>query len=78
MEELQTTINELRLLVFVEKEPQSNIYYQVAFNKEKFKEVSDAVFGMGKKDKNLRKGFEMNELECSEEEYTLPDLQSIF
>lgn len=77
MEELQTSINELRLLVFVEKEPQSNIYHQVAFDKEKFKEVSDVVFGMGIKSENLRKGMEMTNLECSNEEFTLPDLQSI-
>ena len=77
MDDLQTSINELRMLVFVEKEPQSNIYQQVAFNREKFKEVSDAVFGMGKKSDDLRTDFEESNLEVSTEEYTLPDLQSI-
>ncbi len=66
-----------RMLVFLETEPQSNKYHQVMLNAEQFKKVSDAIIVSTKPDASLKPGYDMAEIEMSEEEYTLPDLQDI-
>lgn len=64
-----------RLLVFLETEPQSNKYNQVLLNPAQFKAVSNNI-GVYL-DEECRPGFEVKEVELSDEEYTLPDLQEI-
>lgn len=69
--ELRHTMYGIRLLIFLESEPQSNKYNQVLLSPEQFKEVS------------LKLGMVVNQegndqtvsLETSEELYTLPDLR---
>jgi hypothetical protein len=68
---------EERLLVFVETGPQTDKYHQVLLGKDQFKKVSDAIIKTKEKCEDLREGVESVTLETSEEEYLLPDLQSI-
>ncbi len=79
MEDIQTTINEQRLLVFIETTPQSNKYNQILFTPEEFKKISDNIgVILNKSDDQIKSGFEMIEINQSEEIYTLPDLQSVY
>jgi len=67
-------IYETRMLVFMETEPQSNKYRQVLLNKDMFKKVSDTLAS----DVLSREGeLEIINMLMSEEEYELPDLQSV-
>lgn len=68
----------VRVLVFMEKTPQSNEYFQVCLNREQFKEVSSAISRKLPDDDNLKKGFENCETVISDETYNLPDLQQIY
>ena len=70
-------IYEQRLLVFMETEPQSGKYNQVLLDSESFKKVSYSIAGEPETDENLKPGMEVVEISLSEEEYTLPDLQSV-
>jgi len=71
-------VYECRILVFMEIEPQSNKYNQVLLSPEKFKVMSDAISKkIPKGNRELRPGIELTEVIISDEEYTLPDLQSI-
>ena len=74
---LETLIHELRLLVFLEVEPQSNKYNQVYLDAEQFKKVSDSIVIRKLESNNMKEGFELCENAQSDEEYVLPDLQSI-
>ncbi len=74
--ELQMMINEQRLLVFLETDAQSNKYNQVILSPQQFKKVSDAIINSARTGDDLKPGMEEVELTTSEEEYTLPDLQS--
>ncbi len=75
--EIYEEIYENRLLVFLETGPQTNKYHQVLLNSEHFKKVSDAVTNGRISIEDAREGFEVVEFPTSEEEYGLPDLQSI-
>lgn len=66
------TLYGTRLLVFLERGPQSNQYQQVIFNPEQFKKVSDAVCGS-----EATEGEEEVELMLSNDLYELPDLPEI-
>ena len=77
IEDLQLHINEQKLLVFLETDAQSNKYNQVLLNGEQFKKVSDAIINSARTGEDLKEGMEEVELTTSEEEYDLPDLQSI-
>lgn len=77
IEDLQLHINEQRLLVFLETDAQSNKYNQVLLNGEQFKKVSDSIINSARTGEDLKPGMEEVELTTSEEEYDLPDLQSI-
>lgn len=68
--EIYNEINELRVLIFMEIEPQSNKYNQVIFDREQYKEIGKHL---GKFIEN-KDGLEMYNTTFSEEEYTLPDL----
>jgi hypothetical protein len=82
---IKSEISELfsqRCLVFMETEPQSNKYNQVILSKEQFKKVSYAIISTFDPEEHpeleeveLRDGMEIVNIELSEEEYTLPDLQ---
>lgn len=76
-EEILTSVNECRLLVFLETNPQTNTYNQVILSPEQFKKVSDATGEKTDNNQNLKEGFEMFKTTLSEEKYILPDLQSI-
>ena len=76
-EELQHEINSLRLLVFLETEPQSNMYNQVYLNKEQFKKISDIISKKVSVFEELRKGMEASAIVVSDDEYHLPDLKEI-
>lgn len=71
-----TDLYERRLLVFIETKPQSNLYNQVLLTPEQFKNISDNT-GVKKPSNKLKEGFELFETHISEEEYKLPDLNSI-
>ena len=73
IEDLKSVIYEQRLLVFIEQEPQSNKYCQVIFTQDEFKKLSDTI---GKENGLTEDGLEKRIMCESEEEYTLPDLQS--
>lgn len=75
--QLEVEINELRLLVFLEVEPQSNKYNQVLLTSEQFKKVSDGIVVEKVPTLDMKDGFESWTNYQSEEEYVLPDLQSI-
>lgn len=71
--DLYTELYGIRLLIFMEQEPQSNNYRQVLLNPEQFKTLSltlgEVVSQVGSKQEV--------ELNFSDETYTLPDLQEI-
>lgn len=77
IEDLGISLNEQRLLVFLETEAQSGKYNQVLLNAEQFKKVSDAIINEIRTGEDLKPGMEEVEFTTSEEEYDLPDLQSI-
>lgn len=77
MSDLHTQIFEQRVLIFMETAPQSNKYNQVYLTPEQFKKVSDTICSIVKTDVELRDGIEAVSIVTSQEEYTLPDLQSI-
>lgn len=77
IEDLQLHIHEQRLLVFLETDAQSNKYNQVLLSPEQFKKVSDAIINTKRTGEDLKPEMEEVELTTSEEEYDLPDLQSI-
>lgn len=64
------TLYGIRLLVFLEDDPQSNIYKQVIFTPEHFKKVSDAVCGSEATEEEE----EEVEITMSVDTYKLPDL----
>ena len=63
----------------METNPQSNTYHQILLTEEQFKRMSDALAECFDKqvDEDLKDGFEVFNLEVSEESYALPDLQEI-
>lgn len=63
----------LRMLLFLEVEPQSNQYAQVILSPEEYKRVSAAFGTIVDKDGAQEQVKTM----CSEETYTLPDLEDI-
>lgn len=74
------SLYELRMLVFLENEPQSNKYSQVILNNEQFKKLSDCIaeiMGGNVKNDSLRNNYVETDITLSEENYWLPDLQSI-
>lgn len=77
MEKLEySDIYGLRTLVFVEKEPQSNKYFQVLLSPEMFKNMTATISKpTGRK---LESGSDEHELQTSEEEYDLPDLPEAY
>lgn len=77
MNEFESLIYECRLLCFMETEPQSNKYNQVMLDENQFKIISENIGKLSENQSNLKEGFEMRVNRLSEEEYTLPDLQSI-
>ncbi len=77
IDDIGVSLHELRLLVFLETEPQSGKFNQVLLNARQFKKVSDATGEKTGNDEDLKEGFEMYSTNLSEEEYDLPDLQSI-
>jgi hypothetical protein len=76
-EDLELMCNECRLLVFLENEPQSNKYNQVILSPEQFKIISKNTGRKVESDVELKDGFEMYETKLSDDDYILPDLQSI-
>lgn len=71
---LEDELNSQRILVFIEREPQSNIYSQIILTADEFKIVSDSIGKTVSKDGN----YEYVEIRESEEEYKLPDLKEIY
>lgn len=63
---------ELRTLVFMETEPQSNQYRQLVLSPGEYADLTSR-FGVVRKKRN---GIEEIELTLSEETYDLPDLNS--
>lgn len=66
-------VYELRMLVFVEVEPQSNLYNHVLLNPEQYKKISDAIYEVTSQDGDRQVG----KLETSVEVYPMPDLKAI-
>lgn len=72
-------LNNMRMLIFLETKPQSNKYNQILLTKQQFKEVSDAlgkifeVKGHSLQDGEIR----VVDIEISDDETLLPDLQQI-
>lgn len=64
----------IRMLVFLEVEPQSNRYTQVLLNPKQFKIISGTIGTVI----GVEEEKEIVKWTCSEEEYTLPDLQEIY
>ena len=77
LEDSVINLYEQRLLVFMENDVGTNKYNQVLLNQEQFKKISDAVISKKVDMFDLKPGHEVVEIETSEEEYTLPDLESI-
>lgn len=77
IKDLGLHIHEQRLLVFLETEAQSNKYNQVLLDEKQFKQVSDAIIKESRVGEDLKPDMEEVRLETSQEEYSLPDLQSI-
>lgn len=69
-------ISTVRTLVFIEKEPNSNIYEQVCLDREQYKQIT-ALLG---KDTGMvnEYGDEVYEIKTLEEDIILPDLKDIF
>lgn len=64
----------LRTLVFIESEPQSNKYHQVFLTQKQYYELTRLISkGINKLDGNI----EETEIEVSDTEYNLPDLQDV-
>ena len=75
MELEHSDIYGLRVLVFMETEPQSNKYTQVLLTPKMYKEMTATICRpTGKKDGNI----EEMKIDGSEEEYTLPDLSHAY
>jgi transcription-repair coupling factor (superfamily II helicase) len=72
-EDLEMAMYGIRLLVFIETEPQSNKYHQVILNPKQFRSVSKILGRVISKEGSK----EIKEMVISEEIYTLPDLQEI-
>lgn len=73
IEDLLTSVNECRVLVFIEARPQSNKYCQIVFDAEQFNKLSFAI------QRVCQSGSELTglvDIQTSSEEYLLPDLQS--
>jgi hypothetical protein len=73
MDDLYSEIYGLRLLVFMEAEPNSNLYHQVLLSPEEFKKVSLSI-GV-ETGAEVRPGVKEVATTTSEEVYTLPDLK---
>lgn len=73
-QELLQAIYGVRLLVFIETNPQTNKYHQVLLNPEEFKRVS---FAFGTKRVAGKAGLLRTKIETGNVEYNLPDLQEI-
>lgn len=71
------SLHEQRLLVFLETGAQSGKFNQVLLTENQFKSVSDAIIAKQHDASDLKEGMEKVEIIASEEEYILPDLQSI-
>lgn len=73
--DIYTEIYGLRVLVFLELEPQSNKYQQVMLDADQFKKVSMAMsVATGRE---IRDGIDEAKTYLSEETYELPDLKEI-
>ncbi len=77
IDDLGLNVHEQRLLVFLETDAQSGKFNQVLLTPTQFKKVSDAIIKEKIEMDDLREGHEAVEVTTSEEEYTLPDLQSV-
>jgi hypothetical protein len=66
----QDSINDLRVIVLVEKSSFSNKYLQIAFTKEQYIKLLDFLESTGTKDDD---GFDINVMD--DVEVVLPDLQ---
>lgn len=75
-EDLMASIYETRLLVFMEGEPQSNMYHQLLFTADEFQKVSFSI-GMIVRGKDIN-GITLVRLRESKEQYKLPDLKTIY
>lgn len=73
--ELRNAMYGIRVLVFIETDPQSNKYNQVLLNPEQFKAMTDTI--CRKEGKQLDNDLELTMMETSDEVYELPDLQEI-
>ncbi len=78
----ESSLYELRTIILLEKDPQSNIYNQVALTPtqyEKFTKYLDSFFEKIE-DEELREGFEVVNIKCVNQEYDLskiaPEIQS--
>lgn len=72
---LRHTLYGVRVLMFMETEPQSNKYRQICLNSEDFAKVSKS-YGIVKR--LNEDGIEEVELMLSDEEYELPDLPEVY
>lgn len=78
MEDLKSfdpaTLYEKRLLLFLETEPQSNVYNQVLVNSEQLNRISDNI-GVVEKSPEKNELYVFN-IDLSRKAYLLPDLPS--
>ncbi len=73
--DLYHAIHGIRMLLFLETEPQSNKYRQILLSPEEFKRVA---FAYGKlTGKKLSDGLDEVKIEMSDEIFDLPDLQEL-
>lgn len=67
----------VRMVTFLEEEPQSNVYSQIMFNRVQFKQFSDFIAAMFKNDEHIKicknQGCEGIAVLLSEKKVTLPD-----
>lgn len=66
----------VRVLIFMETEPQSNKYVQVILSPEMFKNMTETI--CVKTGNVVREGVDETKIKTSEEEYTLPDLPEAY
>ncbi len=74
LEDFENELYSQRLLIFIETEPQSNIYKQLLLTGEEFKKITMNI-GTVKGKKGRIDVVEINE---SDETYVLPDLKQIY
>lgn len=70
---IEDEVFSLRLLMFIEQEPQSNTYRQVILNSDQLKKITYIISNIVEKNGDE----EIVDYKASKETYTLPDLQEI-